>query len=98
MSSGDSRGSLERSRYLPSRRCSALIAAWSMRSSPPVVTRRNRLRPGLVEIWPGQLGPFGDAEGVAAVDAGGEPVDELITHVPVTFGLFGVVTIGPQAS
>ena len=52
MSSADSCGSAQRSRYLPSRFSSALALVLSMRSSPPGVTRRNRFRPGIVEIFP----------------------------------------------
>src|SRR2546430_178135 len=52
MSSGVSLGSEERSRYLPSRLASALILALSTRSSPLGVTRRNRFRPGMAEIFP----------------------------------------------
>jgi len=41
-----------RSRYLPSRFSSALIAAASVRSSPPGATRRYRFSRGLVEMTP----------------------------------------------
>jgi hypothetical protein len=52
MSSGDSFGSEQRSRYLPSRFSSAFILALSTRSRPPGVTRRNLFSPGIMEIFP----------------------------------------------
>jgi len=52
MSSVDICGSQVRSRYFPSSFASAVTAAASTRNSPPGVTRRNRFRPGLVEITP----------------------------------------------
>src|SRR5665648_501566 len=50
MSSAESVGSEERRRYLPSSFSSALMAASSVRSSPPAVTRRKRARPGLARF------------------------------------------------
>src|SRR5450631_4578405 len=52
MSSAGRCGSLVRSRYLPSRVPSALIAFASIRSRPPGVVRRYLFRPGLVEMTP----------------------------------------------
>lgn len=52
MSSALKCGSLQRSRYLPSRFSSALILVVSMRSLPVGVVRRYRFRPGLAVIFP----------------------------------------------
>jgi hypothetical protein len=54
MSSADRCGSEQRSRYLPSRLVSALIALWSTRSSPPGVVAAQPLG-GVASLTDGQL-------------------------------------------
>src|SRR3954466_7022653 len=91
MSSVDRCGSLVRSRYFPSSLASAVIFAASVRSSPPGVTRRNRLSPGLVEITPRSSARFVGGEPVRAGDHRFEPVDQVGADCGVTGGGVGVV-------
>ena len=80
-----------RSSHLPSRCASRLAAPWSTRSSPALVRRRYRRRPGLVFSDPTSSSRLRGGPGVRAVDEVAQVGDEVGPHDCVPFGWLGVV-------